>query len=90
MHIGDAVQNMLEGRRVARSGWNGKGMWLVYQRGYPDGIPINRNTSEATGIPEGSVERFDPYVMMRTAGGTFIPWLCSQADLLATDWVVVQ
>lgn len=29
-----------------------------------------------------------PYVYMRTAQGDLVPWLCSQTDLLATDWVV--
>lgn len=28
MNIGDAVLAMREGARVARPGWNGKGMWL--------------------------------------------------------------
>jgi hypothetical protein len=31
-----------------------------------------------------------PYVMMRTAGGEFVPWLCSQTDLLAIDWGIVN
>ena len=26
------------------------------------------------------------YVYMRTVNGNLIPWLCSQSDLLATDW----
>ncbi len=72
--------------RVRRAGWNGKGMYLVYQAGYPDGIPINKNTSDATGIPEGTVCKFMPYIMMCTAQGDFVPWLCSQTDLLAEDW----
>lgn len=85
--IGEAVRAMREGRkRVRRAGWNGKGMYLVFQAGYPDGIPINKNTSEATGIPEGTVCKFLPYIMMRTATGEFVPWLCSQTDLLAEDW----
>jgi hypothetical protein len=29
--IGDAIQEMREGGRVARKGWNGKGMWLALQ-----------------------------------------------------------
>lgn len=84
--IGDAVKAMRAGRRVARAGWNGKGMYLAFQPGYPGGIPINRNTANATGLPEGTVCRFLPYVMMKTADGSFVPWLCSQADLLAEDW----
>lgn len=87
--IGQAVKEMQDGNRVRRAGWNGKGMWLAYQRGYPDGIPINTNTACATGLPEGTVCRFLPYVMMRTADESFVPWLCSQTDLLATDWEVV-
>lgn len=87
--IGQAVQEMQNGNKVRRTGWNGKGMYVVLQKGYPDGIPINRNTAEATGLPEGTVCRFLPYVMMRTVDGSFVPWLCSQTDLLATDWAVV-
>lgn len=80
---------MMSGQRVARAGWNGKGMYLAYQKAYPQGIPINKNTAEATGIPEGTVCKFLPYVMMKTADGSFVPWLCSQTDLLAEDWEVV-
>lgn len=89
--IGWAVNEMrFHGGKVARAGWNGKGMFLVYQKGYPDGIPINKNTADATGIPQGTVCKFLPYIMMRTAQGDFVPWLCSQTDLLATDWELAQ
>lgn len=86
MNIGEAVQAMKSGKRVTRPGWNGKGMYLAYQPGYPEGIPINANTAKATGQPQGTVLKFLPYVMMRTADGSFVPWLCSQTDLLAEDW----
>lgn len=88
--IGRAVNEMkYHGMKVRRAGWNGKGMWLVYQKGYPQGIPINENTAQATGIPKGTLQVFDPYVVMFTAGRTFVPWLCSQSDLLAEDWELV-
>lgn len=86
--FGWALGQLRAGVRVSRSGWNGKGMWVALQKGYPDGIPINRNTAEATGIAEGTVCRFLPYIMMRTAQGDFVPWLASQTDVLATDWDV--
>ena len=88
-NFGGALAALGEGRKVARSGWNGKGMWIVLQKGYPEGIPINRNTAEATGLPEGEIHRFRPYVMMMTADGSFVPWVASQTDILADDWVVV-
>lgn len=85
--IGRAVNEMkYHGMKVRRAGWNGKGMFLVAQKGYPDGIPINENTANATGIPKGTVCKFLPYIMMFTADGSFVPWLCSQTDLLAEDW----
>lgn len=31
MDIGDAISAMRGGLKVARSGWNGKGMWLALQ-----------------------------------------------------------
>lgn len=87
--IGWAVDAMRRhGLKVARAGWNGKGMFLVFQKAYPSGIPINENTAQATGLPVGTVCKFLPYIMMRTADGSFVPWLCSQTDLLAEDWEV--
>lgn len=65
-------------------------MWLVYQRGYPNGIPLNKNTAEATGIPEGTTVNFQPYIMFYTDSNTFVPWTASQTDLLGTDWTVVD
>jgi hypothetical protein len=84
--FGDAVRALKAGQRVTRPGWNGKGMWLAYQKGYPDGIAINANTAEAAGIPQGTVCNFLPYLMFRTAQGDFVPWLASQTDILAEDW----
>jgi hypothetical protein len=75
------------GKKISRMGWNGQGMFVVYQQGYPDGIAINANTAQATGIPEGTVMRFRPYLMFKTAEGDFVPWVASQTDLLASDWV---
>ena len=66
--IGWAIEEMKNGKRVCRSGWNGKNMWLELQ------------------VPDAHSKMTEPYVYMRTAQGGLIPWLCSQADLLATDW----
>lgn len=89
MNFGAALELLKAGARVAREGWNGRGMYVVHQKGYPDGIPINSNTAQATGLPEGTVCNFRPYLMMRTVDGEFVPWVASQSDLLAEDWVTV-
>lgn len=85
-----SLHALKSGKKVARVGWNGFGMYIVLQKAYPQGIPINKNTSEATGIPEGTVCKFLPYLMMKTVDGSFVPWLASQTDLLAEDWVEVS
>lgn len=94
MDFGDAVRALKSGERVSRTGWNGKGMWLALKPGHPDGAPITSSTALATGIREGTVCRFLPYIVMKTAAGelpamdTFVPWLASQTDVLAEDWEV--
>ena len=41
-------------------------------------------------VPDAHSKMTEPYVYMRTAQGGLIPWLCSQADLLANDWEVAE
>ena len=71
MDIGRAITAMREGSPVARSGWNGKNMYLKMQ------------------IPDAHSKMTLPYVYMFTAQGDLVPWLCSQSDLLASDWTIV-
>jgi hypothetical protein len=68
MDIGQAVRRLQSGDKVARAGWNGKGMYLELQE--------HDEHSKMT----------LPYVYMKTAQDELVPWLCSQTDLLATDW----
>jgi hypothetical protein len=88
MDFSEALSTVKAGKKITRAGWNGPGQYVVYQKGYPDGIAINANTAEATGIEQGTVCVFLPYLMMRTVDGSFVPWLASQTDLLADDWGV--
>ncbi|MFD8279712.1 DUF2829 domain-containing protein [Streptomyces samsunensis] len=89
MDFSEALRRLKSGARVTRTGWNGRGMFVVYQKGYPEGIAINANTAEATGIPQGTVCRFRPYLMMKTVDDEFVPWVISQTDALAEDWEIV-
>ena len=31
MNFGQAIEKLKEGKKVARKGWNGKGMWIKYK-----------------------------------------------------------
>lgn len=91
MNFSRALDGMKQGRKFGRAAWN-TGLnqfndftFVVGQKGYPDGIPINTNTAEATQIPEGTVCTFNPYLMMHQRG-VFEPYTPTQADLHAEDW----
>jgi len=90
MTFGLAIEAMKHGKKVARAGWNGKGMYVVYRTGYPEGIPANKNTADAIGIPEGTLFKVQPYLQMKCVDGSFQMWLASQSDILAEDWYIVQ
>ena len=71
MNFSKALEELKAGYLVARSGWNGKGMWLALQ------------------VPTELSKMTLPYIYMKTACGNLVPWLASQTDLLAEDWVVL-
>lgn len=86
MDFSHALLAVKAGAKIFREGWNGKGMYVVRQKGYPDGIAINKNTAEATGGVEGALCVFRPYLMFCAANQDFVPWVATQSDLLEDDW----
>ncbi len=90
MTFGFALEALKKGRKVARDGWNGKGMFVVYQKGYPQGISCNRQTAEAWGIKEGNLFRCEPYLQIKMANGSHSMWVPSINDCLAEDWHIVD
>ena len=89
LSFGDAVELLKAGKRVARSGWNGKGMFLYY---VPENkYPAARNTlNTLDGLFEDNLVPYAAYIAMKTAQDNVIPWLASQSDVLAQDWVIVS
>lgn len=82
--FGWAVKRLKEGKRVARKGWNGKGMWLWHVEG-----DWNGHIAHAFPNPFIYLESL-PFIAMKTADDKLIPWLSSQADVLAEDWELVE
>lgn len=39
-------------------------------------------------VPDTNSKMTLPYVYMKTADNNLVPWLCSQTDILATDWQI--
>lgn len=90
MSFGLAIEAAKKGKKISRRGWNGKGMYVIYRTGYPEGIPCNKNTADAVGIPEGTLFKVRPYLQMKCVDDTFQMWLASQSDILADDWCIVE
>lgn len=88
--FGWAIRKLKEGFKVARKGWNGKGMWIALMPSlYLDKDIINGRTKKHIG--EGVDLDSQPYLVMWTASQQWQPgWLASQADMLAEDWVLVE
>lgn len=88
-----ALHFLKDGERVARAGWNGKGMWLALSPGAQE-LPAekfwagpNREFAELMG---GAADVL-PCITMKTADGKILMgWLASQTDLLADDWLLIQ
>lgn len=90
MTFGLAIEAVKKGQKIARKGWNGKGMFVVYQKGYPQGIPCNKQTAEAWGLNEGDLFICNPYLQIMQVDGSHSMWVPSIGDVLAEDWVIVE
>ena len=87
--IGWAIKQLQGGSRVCRSGWNGRGMYLFLVPGSTFVVQGDRPMGKACPELVGKPVDYHAHVDMKTAQGYVVPWLCSQADLLATDWEIV-
>ncbi len=96
--FGAAIEALKGGQRVARAGWNGKGMFLFLNRGsaaFDDSEPSR--VPAIDGVPSGLFDNGDagtvtrlPNINMRSASGSTVTgWLASQTDILAEDWEIL-
>lgn len=95
MNFGDALHALKNGQKVARVGWNGKGMWLylVPANSYPAQTDVakeywggkagNSDETPAPAVP------YSAYIAMKTANDYVTPWVASQTDILSSDWELV-
>jgi hypothetical protein len=86
MNFQNALTALKMGGRVARTGWNGKGMFLFLVPG--SSFAVSR--PPLLGIyPEGAIVNYHDHIDMRTATDEIVPWVASQTDLLSEDWELV-
>lgn len=90
MDFSEALKLLKSGHKMTRTGWNGKGMFVVFQKGYPEGIPCNKQTAEAWGMQEGELFKCNPYLQIRCVDGSHSMWVPSINDVLAEDWMFAE
>lgn len=81
--FGQAIKHLKSGNKVARSGWNGKGMFLV----------LLNFDKQYWNIPEFNNQEYPLLnsIAMKTATNEIlIGWLASQTDMLAEDWILIE
>ena len=84
LDFSDALVALKAGDRIARAGWNGKGMYLFLVGPKDWNIECwHLGDFKLTG-------ELAPFVAMRTVDDKLVPWLASQTDLLADDWEILD
>ena len=87
MTFGLAVEALKKGLKVARAGWNGKGMFVYMVP--PASYPVQTGAAKSH-FGEGSVVPYNAYMAIKNVDNTVSTWVPSVNDCLAEDWVLVQ
>ena len=85
--FGQAIEVLKLGKKVAREGWNGKGLFLFLVKGST--FKVNREPLISI-YPEGTEINYCPHIDMKAADGSIFAWNPNNLDILAEDWVIVE
>jgi hypothetical protein len=83
-NFSQALHLLKNGKRLARSGWNDKNMFIFLVPG--SRFKVNRAPLLEI-YPEGTEIDYCPHIDMRTADDKIVPWVASQTEIMSDDWV---
>ena len=86
MNFGHAIEALKNGKKVARNGWNGKGMFLYLIKG----IELQNTLKYGYGEYENEPTITDSIAMKTAQNPNVVGWLASQTDMLAEDWIIAD
>lgn len=86
LNFGQAVEALKNGQRVTRSGWNGKGMFLLLIKG--SAVTESINACYSSDKKEDELPVSD-VIYMKTVTNELVAWSPSQTDILFEDWQIV-
>lgn len=82
MTFGEAIEKAKEGKRIQRSGWNGKDQYIELATA----ISYMNSLGEIVNVEHDAIGN-QAFAFVGTSG-VQLGWLASQADMLANDWRV--
>lgn len=85
LDFGFALAALRDGQKMARKGWNGKGMYVYY---VPEAT--YKACTEAATVEFGEEVPYEAYLAIKTVRGTVSTWVPSINDVLAEDWMIVE
>lgn len=93
LNFGQAIEALKTGEKVARTGWNGKNMFLfLLPAGTIPKIAIHDEKLREV-LENNGKDSFDALgsIRMKTADDKILTgWLASQTDMLADDWCIIE
>lgn len=88
MNFGEALEMLKLGSKMTRENWNGRGMFIFLVPGseitVDDLRPLGRAVPEMVGLKVAYRAHLD----MKTVDDEIVPWVASQTDILAEDWLI--
>lgn len=86
LNFGQALDAIKDGKCIARTGWNGKGMFVYLVP--PANYPVQTGAAKEH-FGEGAIVPYNAYMAIKNVDGTVSTWVPSVNDCLATDWGLV-
>lgn len=87
LNFGQAIEAAKQGKRVARAGWNGQGMfaYIVPAASYPA-----QTDAAKSHFGENAMVSYRAYWALKTAQNDIAMWSPSGSDSLAEDWCILD
>ena len=88
MTFGIAIEALKKGKKVARAGDGTvrECFYIMFQ--LVNMLPCTEITASL--VNENGLVEYGAYIAMKTAQGNVVPWLASQTDMLAEDWIIIE
>ena len=87
LSFGTAIEALKRGAKLARSGWNGKGMFIYHVAA--NSYPAQTGVAKAF-FGESAMVPYNAYLAIKNVDGTVSTWVPSINDVLSDDWLIVE